>query len=651
MRKILNVLVIAIFCAEIQLPAQDRKLVDSLKGRLAFVKPDTLKVNLMIRLASIFNSDNQDSSIVFANKALALAKTAGYKKGISDALNEMGIYHENKGDYIKALEMYRSALVIREEIGAIPKIARSYNNIGQAYARLGNYPEALKNFFSSLKKYEEIKDDIGIAMLYSNIGNIYWYQNNYRDALINHQYALDIFRKAGDKFCIAGSYNNMGIIYSRQEKNQDALNCYYAALLIFREIDNKYGTSIMLNNIGLLNLKQKQYQEAFKNFDASLKISEEINDKAGIAIAYCNIGKVLTFEYKFSDAYKYLDKSLLLSKESGSLETLKETYGNLSELDSSCGNYKDALTHYKLYVQFRDSLFNKENTKKSLQQQMQYAFDKREAVSKAEQEKKIAINQKELQRQKGLRNVFIAGFLVVLIFAVIILKQRGKIIHEKKNSDLQKKRSDDLLLNILPGAVADELKQTGTARVKTYSLVTVMFADFVGFTRISEKISAELLVSEVNLCFSAFDDIMEKYGIEKIKTIGDAYLCAGGLPELSYTHASDMLKASFEICRFMNRRKAEKEGRGEIPFEVRIGINSGPVVAGVVGVRKFAYDIWGDTVNIAARMEQNSEPGRINISGSTYNLVKDQFTFEYRGKIEAKNKGEVDMYYVTGEEV
>jgi class 3 adenylate cyclase len=177
--------------------------------------------------------------------------------------------------------------------------------------------------------------------------------------------------------------------------------------------------------------------------------------------------------------------------------------------------------------------------------------------------------------------------------------------------------------------------------------LTIDYEHFALFLlSISEQVSAELLVDEIHYCFSAFDAIIQKYKIEKIKTIGDVYLCASGLPVLNYTHAVDLVNAAIEICNFMLARKQEKEARGEIPFELRIGIRTGPVVAGIVGVKKFAYDIWGNTVNIAARMEQNNEAGKINISGSTYQLVKDKFICAHRGKIEAKNKGEIDMYFV-----
>ncbi|MFN0275485.1 MAG: adenylate/guanylate cyclase domain-containing protein, partial [Chitinophagales bacterium] len=154
------------------------------------------------------------------------------------------------------------------------------------------------------------------------------------------------------------------------------------------------------------------------------------------------------------------------------------------------------------------------------------------------------------------------------------------------------------------------------------------------------------LVNEIHTCFKAFDTIISKHNIEKIKTIGDAYMCAGGLPVANTTNATDVMSAAIEIQQYMQQHLQQRKQEGKEPFEIRIGIHTGPVVAGIVGVKKFAYDIWGDTVNIASRMESSGVPGKINISGSTYNLVKGKYNCVYRGKIEAKNKGEIDMYFV-----
>jgi class 3 adenylate cyclase len=267
-----------------------------------------------------------------------------------------------------------------------------------------------------------------------------------------------------------------------------------------------------------------------------------------------------------------------------------------------------------------------------MQTTMQYEFDKKEAATKAEQEKKDIL-------QRTIRNSIAATLAGALIFLVVVYRQRNKISKARK-------RSDELLLNILPSEVAEELKEKGSADAKHFDEVTVMFTDFKGFTQISEKLSPTELVNEIHTCFKSFDDIIGKHNIEKIKTIGDAYMCAGGLPVSNITHAEDVVKAALEIQKFMLEHLRQRKSEGKEIFEIRIGIHTGPVVAGIVGVKKFAYDIWGDTVNIASRMESSGEAGKVNISGATHELVKKKFNFIHRGKIQAKNKGEIDMYFV-----
>ena len=227
-----------------------------------------------------------------------------------------------------------------------------------------------------------------------------------------------------------------------------------------------------------------------------------------------------------------------------------------------------------------------------------------------------------------------------------VKERTAEVVEEKAEVERQKEKSDELLLNILPSEVAEELKEKGYTTAKAFDEVTVLFSDIKGFTNVAEKMSAQELVKEINTYFSAFDSIIQKYGLEKIKTIGDAYIAAGGLPEKNAATAENVVEAAIAMHQTVEKLKQERIVTHLPYFELRIGIHTGPVVAGVVGIKKFQYDIWGDTVNLAARMEQSGVPGKINISQHTYEVVKDQFTFVHRGKIEAKNKGEIDMYFV-----
>lgn len=219
-------------------------------------------------------------------------------------------------------------------------------------------------------------------------------------------------------------------------------------------------------------------------------------------------------------------------------------------------------------------------------------------------------------------------------------KQKDALEHEKL-------KSESLLLNILPKETADELKINGTSIPKYYQNITVMFTDFVNFTQASENLDAVELVKEINYYYSVFDEIMSKHQVEKIKTIGDSYMAASGMPMEKSSHAIDAVNAALEICRFVSLEKEERISQNRPFFEIRIGLHSGPVVAGIVGTKKFVYDIWGDTVNVASRMESHGEPDKVNISGVTYELVKENFEVHFRGKIEVKNKGMIDMYFVS----
>jgi len=264
--------------------------------------------------------------------------------------------------------------------------------------------------------------------------------------------------------------------------------------------------------------------------------------------------------------------------------------------------------------------------------------------------KEIEVGKQRLKSQ--LLAAILGVFLVLSAVLFFLFRSRKRLANELvvKNSaiEIEKKRSDELLLNILPIETANELKSTGKADPKYHKSVSVMFTDFKDFTLIAEKLSPKELVSEIDHCFSGFDEITAKFGIEKIKTIGDAYLCAYGINDSTQNDHSIIINAAREILVFMENYQIECEEKGIRGFSIRIGIHTGPIVAGVVGKHKFAYDIWGDAVNTAARMEQNSEAGKINISADTYELVKNEFKCEYRGKIEAKNKGKVDMYFVEG---
>jgi class 3 adenylate cyclase len=227
-----------------------------------------------------------------------------------------------------------------------------------------------------------------------------------------------------------------------------------------------------------------------------------------------------------------------------------------------------------------------------------------------------------------------------------ITAQRDAIEDKNKLIEIERQKSDELLLNILPVKIADELKTYGKAKMRNYRTVSILFTDFKGFTNIAATMSPDKLMEELNDCFTAFDQIIVKHNLEKIKTIGDAYMCAGGIPEENATNPIDSVLAGIEIQQFMVRRRSEKLAEGDDYWQCRLGINTGEIRAGVIGTSKFAYDIWGDPVNIASRMESGGEINKVNISEQTYEVVKDFFVCVSRGEVEVKNGLTLGMYFV-----
>ena len=250
--------------------------------------------------------------------------------------------------------------------------------------------------------------------------------------------------------------------------------------------------------------------------------------------------------------------------------------------------------------------------------------------------------------------------LLVLFFLMLLRIRTQSLIRErqkrletviKERTDelrLEKEKSDRLLANMLPKGTAEEIMSKGKAEKVKYNFVTVLFSDIQGFTRIAEEMNPELLIDELDRFFFHFDSVVEKYRIEKIKTIGDAYMCAGGIPERNRTNPVEVVLAALEMQQYMIAIKNDPNNDAAQFWDIRIGIHTGTVIAGVVGHKKLTYDIWGDTVNTASRMESSGEAGKVNISGTTHEFVKEYFTCEYRGRMPVKYKGDLDMYFVTG---
>jgi class 3 adenylate cyclase len=612
------------------------KAIDSLQQALKTAKEDTNKVNVLNNLSLQYEQKyNYDTALLYASNAIQLAEKISFKNGLAFAYRKTGDIYFDQGHYSEALKNDFVALKIYEANGDKDNRADMYNNIGLAYEKIGNYPKALKNYFASLKIKEVIGDKRGIAACYNNIGNLYLSQSNYPEALKYYSAALKINEATGNQQWAAYNYGNIGNVYSYQGNYSQALKNYFALLKIGTAMgDNRLIAGSYVDIGDVYHCEQKDHEALTYYFNA-LKTFKSIGAKYAVALVSCHIGRAYTKINQAQKGKNWLQEGLALSKEIGAKDNIKESYKGLSSADSALGNYKEALENYKQYTIYKDSLKNEENTKMLTQTAMQYEFDKKQLADSLKniQVKKLA--SEKLKKQKAYTAMGGGLVALLLVFSGLVFRNNKKLGKEKQ-------KSEDLLLNILPFEVADELKEKGNAEAKQFDEVTVLFTDFVNFTQTAENLKPQELVQELHECFTAFDYIMERNGLEKIKTVGDAYLAVCGLPTAHADHAKRTVQAALDIRNFIEDRKQH-----ENTFSIRIGIHSGSVVAGIVGVKKFAYDIWGDTVNIAARMEQSGEPGKVNISGTTYELIKDKFNCVYRGEIAAKNKGEMKMYFVN----
>ncbi len=586
---------------------QGLDLIDSLEARLPKAKEDTNKVNLLLDLSFEYARFEPKKTIYFGKKALILAQQMEFRTG---------------------------------EAGA-------NRNIGMGYGAQSLFPAALEYYFKALKIYEEEEDGVGVGKVKLSIGLIYSGKENHDKALFYYLGALTEFKKANHRPAIAKALNNIGVEYTHKRQFKKALKIYRESLVMKLEEGDPFGIESNISNIAGVNYEMGQLDTSLVYYLKAIEINKETTaNTLFLAVHTCSLGNIYLKMVETNDkrrlkkyaggsrekalliAKDYFNEGIPLFNEIGNVSDVFLYYKSMSKTLELLGDTEGSLNYYKRFEAAKDSVRSQENTEKMVTQELQFDFDKKEAVAK-----------KELQHAQWVSNGFIGGFSVMLLFSIVFLSQRNRIRKGKK-------RSDELLLNILPEEVAEELKLKGAADARQYDEVSILFTDFKGFTELSEKMSPRELVAEIDYCFRKFDEIITKYHIEKIKTIGDAYMAVSGLPVESPEHAINMVAAALEIRDFMEAYKQERRAENKLFFEVRIGIHTGEVVAGIVGVKKFAYDVWGDSVNTAARMESSGEVGKVNISETTYQLVRSHYDCAFRGEIEAKGKGKVNMYFV-----
>ena len=618
---------------------------DSLRNLLQTNLSDTGRIDILGQLSKALVGTEIDASIAYAKEAVALAKKIQDVERKAYMLKNVGIGYYYKGEYVEVLEYWKASLRAFESIYHPKGISNLLSNIGAVYNSTGDYTKSLDYFLKALRMAEEYKDDFRRATVLQNLGALYSNNDQFDLSKTYYEQALTLCKSMDYQECISLTSLNLSEVYESKQLFEEADLLISKSIKIAKAENFPFYPEVLIKS-GNLKLKQQKFKEALAITKNAYQLGKEKDSKSNLQMALTVLGKIYNQTDQGHLAIPALYESIDYGKKIGINADLQEAYEQLLIALRTKGDYAQALIVQDSLLKVNQEIFNIEKDKKLSNLQLEFNLEKREteiALLNADN----AIKNQQIAQATVQRNFFsaIALFLIALLGGVAYMYQyaqkKNKIISEEKN------KSDHLLRNILPPETAEELKRNGVVQPKKYDYTTVLFTDFVAFTKKAATHSPEVLVHSIDYYFKQFDKIIARNHLEKIKTMGDAYMCAGGLhttDEHQATITQNTVNAAAEILQFM-KQTVTNLPKGIVPFQIRIGIDSGPVVAGVVGQSKFQYDIWGDTVNVAARMEANSEPDKINVSENIYQQLKEKLTFLYRGTIDVKNKGMMKMYF------
>ncbi len=562
------------------------------------------------KLKDLVNTSQNQEAEAFANELLEQKAINEDAKSLAKVYNFLGSVYFYLSDSPKALEYFSKTLHINEEIGNKVGIASTLGNIGLVYNHHSDYPRALEYYSKALHINEEIGYKVGIAINHLNIGNVYSNLTDYPKALEYYSKALQINEEFGYKQGIAINFTCIGVVYNNLSDYPKALEYHSKALQINEEIGNKDGIATNLVNIGVVYQDLSDYSKALEFHTKALQIHEEIRNKFGIASNLGNIGLVYSSKesilYDVKKAEEYFQKTLVLAEEIGARDIIKETFEHLYKLRLNQEHYKEALEFHLKSIALEKEILSNEAKKQAER------FDTERKT--AEREKQLAVERARYEERESI------------------------------------------LRNILPDSVTDRLVKGENPIADHFETASVLFMDLVGFTTLASIAPPKQLVYLLDAIFQKADEVVETFGLEKIKTIGDGYLAVANVTSPLEEHQKATALAALQLLETM------KDFSVKIPtelgdtnwindmkdIEIRIGIHTGEVVAGIIGKNKYTYDLWGDAVNIASRMESNSEAGRIHISEEFAKSIEShrEFSLFPRGEITIKGKGRMNTFWL-----
>ncbi len=535
-----------------------------------------------------------------SHQVLALAEQYMLDDVLLKALNLLGSIYRILGNYSQSLEYYNRALNSQEKKGATSDLANIWGSIGIVHLNLGSYAQVLDYLSKALAVHEQLGEKFSIAKVTGNIGVVYQNLGSYEKALEYYGKTIITYEEIGQKPGIANVLGNIGTLYFSLDNFNLALEYTDKALTKFEELGEKSHVARITGNLGTIYFKLGNYNKALEYLFKAQATLEELSKKDGIAIFTECIGTIYadqSFEgYNPELAEEYFLRAINLSEDLGAKHNLSSFHLSLSALYKSQERWKEAYLQFVKYNEHKETVITEEATKQA----------------------QLMEHKRKIEESERDRQIKLARF-----------HEQEKILH-----------------NILPYQIANRMIDGEKTIADSHANVSVFFSDIVGFTKISQSVSAEELVGMLNGIFSQFDQIARKHGLEKIKTIGDAYMAVCGAPIHVEDHAERTTSFALEVVRFMNDYQTNTGNK----IMVRIGLHTGSVVAGIIGENRFAYDMWGDAVNTASRMESHGEAGKIHISEDFMKAVEPkkhlQVSFIPRGEMDIKGKGMMKTYFL-----
>lgn len=617
--------------------AQDNP--DSLIGQLKHIRVDTVRVGMLCDISAGLSITNISEGLRYGRQALVEAERIGWERGIASANNVIGINHQNAAHYDSARNYYQNALNISEHIGDKLGMANAYNAIGVNYQSAGNLPEALRYELRALRLFEEINKLTGVATCYGNIGVLYDNQKVWSKAEINYNKALQLYRSLDNHYGVVSMLTNLGNLWWEMGNSNKALPIQLEALR--NAESDSLSDLILLNleNIGNTFLSLGNFSSALSHKEKGLALARRYGNEEYIAFNTGEIGGLYLAAAKDSTgaalkelavtrvralqlAKAHLDTALDLLRGSNNYPRLYQFHYLRADVHELLGEGMAALADYKMGDAFEDSVIN---------------LGKRTQLENLETERALQLKDKQIEldklaveKKRNERAYFAAGIALLLMLVIFVWRER--------------KRSERLLLNILPAKIAQRLKQREHPIADAFSQASILFIDMVNFTEFTRANDPKQTVNTLDEIFTRFDEIAERHGLEKIKTIGDCYMAVAGIPVAQADHAQRAADMALDAKESMAQYQTH-DGK-HVSF--RIGIDCGSIVAGVIGSKKFIYDLWGEAVNTASRMESTGVTGAIHCTDNFRLAAGGAYTFVSRGITEIKGIGPMETWLLQG---